>query len=64
MGRQLSSPLRYRCCGDPARVAAGVYLEEYGKKNWLTDIIEINIATSQGFRRSFTASLPRCSSTP
>lgn len=27
----------------PLGVAAGVYLEEYAKRNWLTDIIEINI---------------------
>jgi phosphate transport system permease protein len=28
----------------PLGVAAGVYLEEYARKNWLTDIIEINIS--------------------
>lgn len=27
----------------PLGVAAGVYLEEYARKNWLTDIIEINV---------------------
>ncbi|OQA33753.1 MAG: Phosphate transport system permease protein PstA [Betaproteobacteria bacterium ADurb.Bin341] len=27
----------------PLGVGAGVYLEEYAKKNWVTDIIEINI---------------------
>jgi phosphate transport system permease protein len=27
----------------PLGVAAGVYLEEYAKRNWLTEIIEINI---------------------
>ncbi len=32
----------------PLGVAAGVYLEEYAKKNWLTDIIEINIANLAG----------------
>ena len=32
----------------PLGVAAGIYLEEYGKKNWLTDIIEINIANLAG----------------
>ena len=28
----------------PLGVAAGVYLEEYAPKNWLTALIEINIA--------------------
>lgn len=32
----------------PLGIAAGIYLEEYGKKNWLTDIIEINIANLAG----------------
>jgi phosphate transport system permease protein len=32
----------------PLGVAAGIYLEEYSKKNWLTDIIEINIANLAG----------------
>jgi len=32
----------------PLGVAAGIYLEEYGKKNWLTAIIEINIANLAG----------------
>ena len=27
----------------PLGVAAGIYLEEYAKSNWVTDIIEINI---------------------
>jgi phosphate transport system permease protein len=27
----------------PLGVAAGLYLEEYAKRNWITDIIEINI---------------------
>ena len=27
----------------PLGVAAGIYLEEYAKRNWVTDIIEINI---------------------
>jgi phosphate transport system permease protein len=27
----------------PLGVAAGIYLEEYAKRNWITDIIEINI---------------------
>src|SRR5688572_10562434 len=29
-------------------VGAGVYLEEYAPKNWLTDLIEINIANLAG----------------
>jgi phosphate transport system permease protein len=32
----------------PLGVAAGVYLEEYGRKNWLTAIIEVNIANLAG----------------
>jgi phosphate transport system permease protein len=32
----------------PVGVAAGVYLEEYAKRNWLTSIIEINIANLAG----------------
>ena len=32
----------------PLGIAAGIYLEEYGKKNRLTDIIEINIANLAG----------------
>lgn len=32
----------------PLGVAAGVYLEEYARKNWLTNIIEINIANLAG----------------
>ncbi len=32
----------------PLGVAAGVYLEEYGRKNWLTTIIEINISNLAG----------------
>ncbi len=32
----------------PLGVAAGVYLEEYAPKNWLTALIEINIATLAG----------------
>jgi phosphate transport system permease protein len=32
----------------PLGVAAGVYLEEYGKKNWITTIIEINISNLAG----------------
>ncbi|MBL8541080.1 MAG: phosphate ABC transporter permease PstA [Betaproteobacteria bacterium] len=32
----------------PLGVAAGVYLEEYAPKNWLTDIIEINVTNLAG----------------
>ncbi len=32
----------------PLGIAAGVYLEEYGRKNWLTAAIEINIANLAG----------------
>lgn len=32
----------------PLGIAAGVYLEEYAHKNWLTTIIEINIANLAG----------------
>lgn len=32
----------------PLGVAAGIYLEEYARKHWLVDIIEINIANLAG----------------
>jgi len=32
----------------PLGVMAGIYLEEYGSKNWLTNMIEINIANLAG----------------
>ncbi len=32
----------------PLGVAAGVYLEEYARKNWITDVIEINITNLAG----------------
>ena len=32
----------------PLGVAAGIYLEEYNKKNWFTDIIEINMNNLAG----------------
>jgi len=32
----------------PLGVAAGIYLEEYASKNWVTDIIEINITNLAG----------------
>lgn len=36
------------CTAIPLGVAAGVYLEEYARKNWFTNIIEINIANLAG----------------
>jgi phosphate transport system permease protein len=36
------------CTAVPMGIAAGVYLEEYAPKNWLTAIIEINIANLAG----------------
>ncbi len=32
----------------PVGVAAGIYLEEYAPKNWITDIIEINVTNLAG----------------
>ena len=32
----------------PLGVAAGIYLEEYAPKNWVTDVIEINITNLAG----------------
>ena len=32
----------------PLGIAAGVYLEEYAKKNWISDIIEINVSNLAG----------------
>jgi phosphate transport system permease protein len=32
----------------PLGIGAAVYLEEYGKKNWVTDLIEINVANLAG----------------
>ncbi|MEB3293832.1 MAG: phosphate ABC transporter permease PstA [Synechococcales bacterium] len=32
----------------PLGVGAGIYLEEYAKKNWLSDIIEINVTNLAG----------------
>lgn len=34
--------------GVPLGIAAGVYLEEYGRRNWLTSLIETNIANLAG----------------
>lgn len=36
------------CSAVPVGVAAGVYLEEYARRNWLTTLIEINIANLAG----------------
>lgn len=35
-------------CSIPLGVAAGVYLEEYSKKNWLSQLIELNIINLAG----------------
>lgn len=35
-------------CAIPLGVAAGVYLEEYSKKNWVSQIIELNIVNLAG----------------
>jgi phosphate transport system permease protein len=32
----------------PVGVAAGIYLEEYAKKNWIADLIEINVTNLAG----------------
>ena len=32
----------------PLGVSAGIYLEEYARKNWLTDLIEINVTNLAG----------------
>ena len=32
----------------PLGVAAGVYLEEYARRNWMTEIIEINVTNLAG----------------
>lgn len=32
----------------PLGIAAGIYLEEYAKKNWVSDIIEINVSNLAG----------------
>ena len=36
------------CVAVPVGVAGAIYLEEYARKNWLTDVIEINIANLAG----------------
>ena len=32
----------------PIGIAAGIYLEEYAPKNWITDVIEINVSNLAG----------------
>jgi len=32
----------------PVGIAAGVYLEEYARRNWITDVIEINVTNLAG----------------
>jgi phosphate transport system permease protein len=32
----------------PLGVAAGIYLEEYARKNWITDVIEVNVTNLAG----------------
>ncbi|MFM7785617.1 MAG: phosphate ABC transporter permease PstA [Gammaproteobacteria bacterium] len=36
------------CTAIPLGVAAGVYLEEYARRNWVTEIIEINVTNLAG----------------
>ncbi|WP_447986768.1 phosphate ABC transporter permease PstA [Nitrospira sp. Nam74] len=36
------------CTAIPLGIAAAVYLEEYARKNWMTELIEINIANLAG----------------
>jgi phosphate transport system permease protein len=36
------------CAAVPLGVAAGVYLEEYAPRNWMTDLIEINVTNLAG----------------
>lgn len=36
------------CCAIPLGVAAGLYLEEYAPKNWITQLIELNIINLAG----------------
>lgn len=36
------------CTAVPLGIAAGVYLEEYARRNWVTSLIEINIANLAG----------------
>ena len=34
--------------GVPLGIAAGIYLEEYAPRNWITDLIEINVTNLAG----------------
>lgn len=58
------------CTAIPLGIAAGIYLEEYARKNWLTHIIAVNIANLAGvpsiiFGRGTTCSpLPAAASPP
>jgi phosphate transport system permease protein len=36
------------CAGVPLGIAAGIYLEEYAPRNWVTDLIEINVTNLAG----------------
>ena len=36
------------CAAVPLGVASGIYLEEYAPRNWLTDLIEINVTNLAG----------------
>ncbi len=36
------------CAAVPLGVSAGIYLEEYARRNWVTNLIEINIANLAG----------------
>ncbi|MCS6815210.1 MAG: phosphate ABC transporter permease PstA [Cyanobacteria bacterium] len=36
------------CTAVPLGVAAGIYLEEYARKNWVSDLIEINVTNLAG----------------
>lgn len=36
------------CAAVPLGVAAGIYLEEYAPRNWMTDLIEINVTNLAG----------------
>jgi phosphate transport system permease protein len=48
LGRHRPGDAGDRAVAVPLGVAAGVYLEEYAPKNWMTDIIEINISNLAG----------------
>ena len=44
-GQPVSEAVHFPClCALPIGVAASIYLEEFAPKNWLTDLIEVNIA--------------------